>query len=373
MARLRPSVADASARQGRGACGPRCSDHVWRRSHRSIERRGFAAHNAGPTLQQSYAAAPQRAWRSWVGRPSSAISLRNERWRSRPSSSSEPQRSSAPATCCRCWPTVEPDLVIHDNLELGAPAAAESLGIPHVTHSYGPIVPAPTGFPMSWVGHCGRRICLTQSAASSSALLEHLPTQSPTVWKQRALGSAGRVGPYPARSNPVTSCRRIRRPAAPADHLSTLGTIMNQRPEVFRAVLTGAPSIRERRDHPRSRRRPGRSRPAASERARCVLPAAGAGLGALHSRRVTCRGRHHARALCFGYRSSHCRRAPISRITQRRWWPPARYRARTRSNHSRRHCRIVGPGTDGAGYPVKSGGHRAEIAGMQPLMRSWIS
>jgi len=39
------------------------------------------------------------------------------------------------------------------------------------------------------------------------------------------------------------TCGWICLPAAPADYLLTMGTILNQRPEVFRAVL-GAPNIR---------------------------------------------------------------------------------------------------------------------------------
>ena len=38
-------------------------------------------------------------------------------------------------------PAWQPDLVVHDTIELGAPIAAETFGIPHLTHGYGPMVP----------------------------------------------------------------------------------------------------------------------------------------------------------------------------------------------------------------------------------------
>jgi UDP:flavonoid glycosyltransferase YjiC (YdhE family) len=38
-------------------------------------------------------------------------------------------------------PAWQPDLVVHDTIELGATIAAETFGVPHVTHGFGPMVP----------------------------------------------------------------------------------------------------------------------------------------------------------------------------------------------------------------------------------------
>jgi UDP:flavonoid glycosyltransferase YjiC (YdhE family) len=38
-------------------------------------------------------------------------------------------------------PAWQPDLIVHDTIELGSPIAAETFGVPHVTHGFGPMAP----------------------------------------------------------------------------------------------------------------------------------------------------------------------------------------------------------------------------------------
>jgi UDP:flavonoid glycosyltransferase YjiC (YdhE family) len=205
-----------------------------------IERRGFAAHAAGPTLEQSYAAAA--ASMAELGGPTQFGDLPPEQ---EMALSAEFFFGAAAVLRARdLLPKMadhRPDLVIHDNLELGAPAAAEVLGIPHVTHSYGPIVPGTDRFS----DVLGR----TLSAAD-------LPDPIQSVFRapyvdicppslQPFGGSAPWAQQVTLRPEPGEIQPGDKLPAGFADlpHprtiYLTLGTILNQRPEVFRAVLAG--------------------------------------------------------------------------------------------------------------------------------------
>ncbi|HZB51764.1 MAG TPA: glycosyltransferase [Mycobacteriales bacterium] len=134
--------------------------------------------------------------------------------------------------------TWRPDLVVHDTLELGSPAAAVRLGVPHVTHGYGPMVPGTPAF----------------AAAIGSALTEAgLPDPIGPVFAAPYLDVCP-PGLRGAEPYPWPDARPLRpsagEPAGPSpidfaalphpDTLyATLGTIMNQAPAVFRAVIDG--------------------------------------------------------------------------------------------------------------------------------------
>jgi UDP:flavonoid glycosyltransferase YjiC (YdhE family) len=97
-----------------------------------IQRRGLAAHPAGPTLEQAYAAATAR-----IGAPIGSLTPEQELAASATYlfGAAAVSRATRLIPFFREW---QPDLVVHDVLELGAPAAAEALGLRHATHSYGP-------------------------------------------------------------------------------------------------------------------------------------------------------------------------------------------------------------------------------------------
>jgi UDP-glucoronosyl and UDP-glucosyl transferase len=205
-----------------------------------IERRGFAVHTAGPTLEQSYAAAARRM--AELGGPTRFGDMAPEQ---EMALSAEFLFGAAAALRARdllpMLADLRVDLVIHDNLEMGAPAAAEVLGIPHITHSYGPIVPGTARFS----DVLGR----TLSAAD-------LPDPINSVYQAPyvdicppSLQPSGGIGPWirqvALRPTPGEIQPGDELPAGFADlpHPQTiyltLGTILNQRPEVFRAVLAG--------------------------------------------------------------------------------------------------------------------------------------
>src|SRR5215218_1965727 len=132
-----------------------------------------------------------------------------------------------------------PDLVVHDTLELGSAAAAVMTGIPHVTHGYGPTVPRSDEFAAA----IGRTI-------AAAGLADPIPDVLAAPYLDNVPPSAR--GPEP---NPWSTILPIR--PSPGEHdgtelgidldglphdrtvYVTLGTVMNQNPEVFRAVLEG--------------------------------------------------------------------------------------------------------------------------------------
>jgi len=205
-----------------------------------IKSRGFAAHKAGPTLEQSYAAAAtsmaEHGGPTQFGdlAPEQEMALAAEYFFG----------AAAVARARELLPMMadrRPDLVIHDNMELGAPAAAEILRIPHITHSYGPIVPGTEEFS----DVLGR----TLSAADLPDPIHSIfrgsyvdicppslqPTGSSAPWtRQVALRPApGEIQPGDELPTGFADLPH------PQTIYLTLGTVVNQRPEVFRAVLAG--------------------------------------------------------------------------------------------------------------------------------------
>ena len=202
-----------------------------------IERRGFAAHQAGPTLAKSYEIArasqpgDQRQFSEMTPQESLAAA---GRWLFGASAVRRAQDLSS------LLADFKPDLVIHDVLEFGSPTAAESLGIPHLSHSYGPIVPGSEFF-----------AAVVGGTLTQAGLLDPVPSimRSPylDVCPPRL---------QPQGTSPWATCSPLRPSAGevdPGDQLParfvdlphdttiylTLGTITNQRPEVFRTVLEG--------------------------------------------------------------------------------------------------------------------------------------
>lgn len=137
--------------------------------------------------------------------------------------------------------TWRPDLVVHDMLELGSPTAAVMRGIAaQVTHGYGPIIPGTEYFAAA-IG----------SAVADAGLAD--PTQAVFAAPYLEICPPGLRGTQP---NPWTTVLPLRPSAGgiepdagpppelfalphPDTVYVTLGTIMNQSPEVFRAVIDG--------------------------------------------------------------------------------------------------------------------------------------
>lgn len=204
-----------------------------------LERHGLPAHAAGPTLAESYraAAAANRA---------AGLSESFERMDPQLQAMASARNLFGAAAVHRGRDLVSlvdrwrPDLVVHDVLELGGPSAAEQAGIPHATHSYGPLVPF-TGIIAPVLG--------TVLAEAG------LPDPIPAVFASAYLDVCP-PGLQPNGTDPWTDVIPVRPsagevpvgeslPAAFADlpHPSTvyltLGMVTNEQPDVFRAVLDG--------------------------------------------------------------------------------------------------------------------------------------
>lgn len=191
-----------------------------------IGRLGVPAHRSGVTLAESYARMPATV--SELPEQEQPLFAARHLF-----GAGAADRARDVLELVRDW---RPDLVVHDTLELGSPAAAAVHGIPHVTHGYGPTVPHTELF----------------AAAIGAAVAEAgLPDPIPPVLAAPYLEICppGMRGADP----PWTDVRPLRPSAGAAEStvdLSglphddtvyvTLGTIMNQAPAVFRAVIDGA-------------------------------------------------------------------------------------------------------------------------------------
>jgi UDP:flavonoid glycosyltransferase YjiC (YdhE family) len=136
--------------------------------------------------------------------------------------------------------TWRPDLVVHDTLELGSPVAAEANGIQHVTHGYGPMLPDNTHL-VAKVGSAIQAAGLSDPAPAVFAA-PYLDISPPALrraetgpWSMvRPLRpSAGEVGPDANLPSKLSAL-----PHADSVYV-TLGTVMNQAPAIFRAVIEG--------------------------------------------------------------------------------------------------------------------------------------
>jgi len=205
-----------------------------------IEQRGFAAQQAGPTLEQSYAAAAKSM--AELGGPTQFSGLASEQ---AIALSAEFFFGAAAVLRARALLPLlsdrRPDLVVHDNMELGSPTAAEALGIPHATHSYGPVVPGTADL----AGVLGRTLTTADLPDSIDSVFRapYLDICPPSL--QPTGRTAPWTRPFALRPAPGEIRAGDELPAgfSGLPHQQTiyltLGTIMNQRPEVFRAVLAG--------------------------------------------------------------------------------------------------------------------------------------
>ena len=197
-----------------------------------IGRLGVTPHRSGVTLAESYARMPEHATVSELPPEEQPGFAARHLF-----GAGAVDRARDVLDLLRSW---RPDLVVHDTLELGTPTAAAGHGIPHVTHGYGPMVPGTDYF--------GAAIGSAISAAD-------LPDPVPAVFAAPYLdpcppGLRGTV-PYPwsvthpLRPSPGETEPDVDLRAAvsgfrhPDTVYVTLGTIMNQAPAVFRAVIDG--------------------------------------------------------------------------------------------------------------------------------------
>lgn len=204
-----------------------------------VERHGLPVGVAGPTLAQAYAAAAEA---------NRAAGLAAEFGRMDPEQQAlAAARHFFGSAALRRVPELleligrwRPDLIVHDTLELAGPTVAEVAGIPHATHSYGPLVLETRLFAASFTP------VFTEAG---------LPDPMPGVFASPYLEVCP-PGLQPDGADPWTDVVPIRPwagdlPAGeslPAEfaglpHASTvyltLGTVTNQQPEVFAAVLDG--------------------------------------------------------------------------------------------------------------------------------------
>jgi UDP:flavonoid glycosyltransferase YjiC (YdhE family) len=141
-------------------------------------------------------------------------------------------------------PAWQPDVVVHDTLELGGPVAAEAFGVPHLTHGYGPMLPENAAL-VTAVGTFVEEADVPDPAldAFAAPYLDICPPGlggvTPEPWKDVVTlrPSAGEA----ARDDDL----RQALDALPHDHTVyvTLGTVMNHAPHVFRAVLDGCSTM----------------------------------------------------------------------------------------------------------------------------------
>jgi len=204
-----------------------------------IDRYGLPTHAAGPTLAESYRAAAEANRAAGLTELFSQMDPQMQAMASARNlfGASAVRRARDLVPLIDQW---RPDLVVHDTLELGGPSAAQRAGIPHATHSYGPLVPF-TGI-----------IAPVLGAALAEA---GLPDPIPGVFASTYLDLCP-AGLQPGGTDPWTDVIAVRPSAGdvpvgeslptafqdlphPTTVYLTLGTVTNEQPEVFRAVLDG--------------------------------------------------------------------------------------------------------------------------------------
>lgn len=195
-----------------------------------LGRLGLAAHRSGVTLAESYARMPGHATISELPPEQQPLFAARHLF-----GAGAADRARDVLALARTW---RPDLVVHDTLELGSPAVAVELGIPHVTHGYGPMVPGTPQFATA-IGAAVPAAGLPDPAGAILAapyvdicppgLRGAEPNPWATVLPLRP--SAGETG---GDAGPDLSGL-----PHPDTVYVTLGTVVNQAPELFRAVIDG--------------------------------------------------------------------------------------------------------------------------------------
>src|SRR6478752_384015 len=193
---------------------------------------GLDSHTSGWTLADCYAGLPGRVTVGEMARDEQIVFAARHLFGAR-----AVNRANDLLPFVRDW---RPDLIVHDTLELGSPTVAESCGIHHVTHGYGPAVPGTEMF----AGLIGRAIADQGlddpiPAVLAAPYLEVCPaglaTGEPIPWPDiRSIRPS--AGEIPAGATLPPGFDDLPHPDTV---YLTLGTITNQSADVFRAAVGG--------------------------------------------------------------------------------------------------------------------------------------
>ncbi|HEX3212870.1 MAG TPA: hypothetical protein VH016_09905, partial [Actinomycetota bacterium] len=197
-----------------------------------IGRLGVTAHRSGVTLAESYDRMPDHATISELPAEQQPGFAARHLF-----GAGAVDRARDLLDLLQTW---RPDLIVHDTLELGSPTVAALHQIPHVTHGYGPMVPN--------TSHFAAAIAAAISDAGlpdpihdifAAPYLDVCPPSlrgtEPNPWTtiHPLRPSPGEVEPHAAVELDLSALPH------PDTVYLTLGTIMNQTPRVFRAVIDG--------------------------------------------------------------------------------------------------------------------------------------
>ena len=197
-----------------------------------ISRFGVTSHQSGVTLAESYERMPDHATISELPAEQQPVFAARHLF-----GVGAVDRAHDVVDLLQRW---RPDLVVHDTLELGSPTAAALHEIPHITHGYGPMVPNTSYFAAA-IGAAISEAGLPDPTADifAAPYLDICPPSlrgsEPSPWATvRPLRpSAGWIDPHAQVELDLSAL-----PDQDTVYL-TLGTVMNQAPGVFRAVIDG--------------------------------------------------------------------------------------------------------------------------------------
>ena len=199
--------------------------------HPLLDQLGVPAHRSGVTLAESYQRIPDGAVISRLPPEEQPIFAAQHLF-----GAGAVDQARDVLALVDGW---RPDLVVHDTLELGTATAAVMTGIPHVTHGYGPTVPR-TGDFAAGIGATIAAAGLADPVPDvlAAPYLDNVPPSArgpepnpwPTVLPVRPSAGEHDGGPLTVDLDDWPHDRTV---------YVTLGTVMNQNPEVFRAVLDG--------------------------------------------------------------------------------------------------------------------------------------